>query len=65
MKPTDDIAPLVEVAEEEFNRRVLAAQGALNDLHDFWTRLYGPSEALTDAYDAIRALDAEFYSEQG
>lgn len=62
MKSTEDIAPLVDLATEEFNRRVLAAQGALNDLHDFWTKLYGPSEALTDAYDAIRAMDAEFYT---
>ena len=64
MRPTDDIAPLVDIAEEEWNRRVLAAQAALNDLHDMWTRLYGPSEVLTDSYDELRALDALFYLEE-
>lgn len=63
MKATYDIEPLVDIAEQEFLRLSREAQDALNALDRFWTKLYGPNEALTAAHESLLAMDAEFHSE--
>ncbi len=54
---------LEDIAEREFLRLAQNAQAALNALGDFWTRLYGPNEALLDAHAELLAMDAEFFSQ--
>jgi hypothetical protein len=61
MKQTEDIAPLVDLADREFRRLETNAYDALTALHGFWTSLYGPNEALTDAFDALAAMREEFH----
>jgi hypothetical protein len=56
MKQVDDITPLVDLADEEFNRLHENALAALHKLGVFWTRFYGPNEALTDAIEDVGAL---------
>ncbi len=52
---------LEDVAEREFNRLTQNASAALNELSAFWTRLYGPNEALAAANDELLAMDRDFY----
>ena len=65
MRATDDIAPLIELAEAEYDRLWLDASGAIHRLSAFWTRLYGPNEALAPAHECLAALSETFYDEEG
>src|SRR5262245_49169529 len=62
MKQTDNAALIVE---GEFARLTLEAYEALNRLGDFWTKLYGPNEALAPATDALKAMQDEFFAPAG
>ena len=61
MKQTDDIAPLIDIADTEFRRLELNAYDALTALHGFWTKLYGSNEALDPAFAALAAMREEFH----
>lgn len=63
MKQTDDIAPLIDIAEREFSKLEGNAHAALIELHGFWTKLYGPNEALTPAFDALEEMRKEFLAD--
>ena len=56
MRRTDDLAPLVDIAEREYERLERQAYDALTALHGFWTRLYGPNEALEPAWEALSEM---------
>lgn len=64
MRPTADIAPLAELAEAEFVRLRNEAEAALNALGRFWSRLYGPNEALAGAHEALLVMDREFFERE-
>lgn len=63
MKPTEDIAPLAEIVEAQYVVLEAQAYDALTALHGFWTRLYGPNEALTPAFDALESMGREWEGE--
>lgn len=65
MRPTEDLAPLADLAEETFVRLLDEAQAAVNRLDRFWSRLYGPNEALTGAHECLLALDRTFFEREG
>ena len=65
MRQTEDIAPLVGIAEAEFARLHDEALAALHRLERFWERLYGPSEGLTQALEDVGALWDTFHESEG
>lgn len=65
MKPTDDIAPLAELAEREFNRLMGNAHDAVNELTNFWTKLYGPNECALPLREALDTMSDTFYESDG
>jgi hypothetical protein len=46
-----------ELADERFAELVDDAGRALERLERFWTRAYGPNEALTAAFECVRELE--------
>jgi hypothetical protein len=45
---------------ERFTSLLNDATRSLEALSAFWTKLYGPNEALADAFDSLEALDVEW-----
>jgi hypothetical protein len=63
VRQTDDIAPLADLADETFARLYNDAVDAVNALRSFWTRLYGPNEALTAADEALGDVWDDWHGE--
>ena len=60
MRQIDDIAPLVDLADNEFNRLMTDTHAAVNRLADFWTRLYGPNELAENIREILNQADDEW-----
>ena len=58
--PNREATPTRYHVESRYSNLEYKAQLALRELHDFWTELYGPNEALTGAFECLDALRETF-----
>lgn len=60
MRQTEDIAPLIDIADEQFRLLMDDAHKAANRLGDFWTKLYGPNELTDSLREILNAAEDEW-----
>jgi hypothetical protein len=64
MRQIDDIAPLVDLADERFRELMDDAHTATNRLADFWTKLYGPNEVAELLRDPLNEIEDTWNEEE-
>ena len=63
MLATEDIAPLVAIAERQFNVLALDLQAAINRLDDFLFSLGDYTADIVDVRQALAKIQADFYGD--